>query len=42
MVGLWGDEEGTRQRMVDGWVLTGDIGRLDRNGYLYISTARTT
>ncbi len=37
MVGLWGDEEGTRERIVDGWVLTGDVGRLDRNGYLYIS-----
>lgn len=37
MVGLWGDEEATRQRIIDGWVLTGDIGRLDANGYLYIS-----
>ena len=37
MVGLWGDEEATRERIVGGWVLTGDVGRLDRNGYLYIS-----
>jgi acyl-CoA synthetase (AMP-forming)/AMP-acid ligase II len=36
MTGFWNDPEGTAQRMVDGWVLTGDIGRIDRNGYLYL------
>ena len=36
MTGFWNDPEGTRQRMVDGWVLTGDIGLIDRNGYLYL------
>ena len=36
MTGFWNDPEGTRQRMVDGWVLTGDVGRIDRNGYLYL------
>ena len=36
MTGFWNDPEGTRQRMVDGWVLTGDIGMIDRNGYLYL------
>src|SRR5262249_60899578 len=36
MTGFWNDPEGTKQRMVDGWVLTGDIGTIDRNGYLYL------
>lgn len=33
---FWGDEELTRTRLIDGWVRTGDIGRLDDNGYLYV------
>lgn len=36
IAGIWNDPELTRQRLVDGWILTGDIGRLDRNGYLYL------
>jgi len=36
MSGFWNDPAATRERMVDGWVLTGDIGRLDANGYLYM------
>lgn len=36
MTGFWNDPEGTKERMVDGWVLTGDIGMIDRNGYLYL------
>jgi acyl-CoA synthetase (AMP-forming)/AMP-acid ligase II len=36
MSGFWNDEQGTRERMVDGWVLTGDVGMLDANGYLYM------
>ena len=36
MTGIWGDPELSERRLRDGWVLTGDIGRLDRNGYLYV------
>lgn len=34
--GFYGAPEETAARLVDGWVLTGDIGRLDENGYLYL------
>jgi len=36
MVCIWGEPEMTAERLVDGWVLTGDIGKLDANGYLYL------
>ena len=36
MSGFWNDPEETAKRIVDGWVLTGDIGRFDKNGYLYV------
>ncbi|MDP6875001.1 MAG: AMP-binding protein [Alphaproteobacteria bacterium] len=36
MAGFWEDPEATAERMADGWVLTGDIGMIDRNGYLYL------
>jgi acyl-CoA synthetase (AMP-forming)/AMP-acid ligase II len=36
MSGYWGDPQRTAERLVDGWVRTGDIGRLDDNGYLYV------
>jgi len=36
MDGYWGDPELSARRVVDGWVLTSDIGKVDRNGYLYI------
>jgi acyl-CoA synthetase (AMP-forming)/AMP-acid ligase II len=36
MTGLWEDPEQTATRIRDGWVLTGDIGRLDEHGFLYV------
>ncbi len=36
MSGFWNDPAATRERIVDGWVLTGDIGRIDANGYVYV------
>lgn len=36
MRGFWEDPELSATRVVGGWVKTGDIGRLDANGYLYV------
>jgi len=36
MFGFWENPAATAERMNNGWVLTGDIGKLDANGYLYV------
>jgi len=36
MKGYWGKEEETRQVLSDGWLKTGDIARMDEDGYFYI------
>jgi long-chain acyl-CoA synthetase len=36
MSGYWHEEEETAQVMRGGWLHTGDVGRLDEEGYLYI------
>jgi acyl-CoA synthetase (AMP-forming)/AMP-acid ligase II len=34
--GYWNNPEATRQTFVDGWVRTGDIARLDEEGFCYV------
>jgi fatty-acyl-CoA synthase len=36
MKGYWGDEEKTREAIIDGWMHTGDLGTLDDEGYCNI------
>lgn len=35
--GYWEDPEMTRRLVVDGWLHTGDMGRMDADGFLYVS-----
>lgn len=39
MLGYFGDEEGTRNTIRDGWLYTGDLGTVDEDDYIFL-TAR--
>jgi long-chain acyl-CoA synthetase len=39
MIGYFSDEEGTRNTLRNGWLFTGDLGTVDKDGYIYL-TAR--
>jgi acyl-CoA synthetase (AMP-forming)/AMP-acid ligase II len=40
MMGYFGDEEGTKNAIRNGWLFTGDLGTVDEDGYIYL-TARS-
>ena len=37
MSGYWHDEEATKKALVDGWYMSGDIGHVDRDGFVYLT-----
>jgi acyl-CoA synthetase (AMP-forming)/AMP-acid ligase II len=39
MLGYFGDEEGTKNTIRNGWLYTGDLGTVDQDGYIFL-TAR--
>jgi long-chain acyl-CoA synthetase len=37
MLGYWNQDEATAATLRNGWLLTGDVGRMDEDGYVYIT-----
>lgn len=37
MIGYYNNEEETKKAIRNGWLYTGDLGKIDENGYLYIT-----
>lgn len=40
MLGYYKDEKSTQKQIRDGWLYTGDIGTIDKDGYIYLSARK--
>jgi long-chain acyl-CoA synthetase len=41
MLGYWNRPDETAKALIDGWVVTGDLGHIDSDGYLYLADRST-